>query len=141
MAEHVASSIVGFVRGVVEAAPFRLAPATEPFDFTRVPATVIDGCYRLVPGPMRSVGAFDFYETRTDLFDLYLARRNGGDLAQTMDRLTTEAHSLVAAITREGQTRDFDLSDEGRGFEVGRDPGQSYAIARITLPLSYAARL
>lgn len=141
MAEHVASSIVGFVRAVVEAAPFYLTPTQTPYSFVLQPAEQIDGTYRLVPVAARAVGAFDWSETRYDTFDLYVARSHGGDMAGAMDGLVTQAHSLVAAIAREGRTRDFDLMDEGRGFDIGADPSQSFAIARLTLPLSYAASL
>lgn len=141
MAEHVASSIVGFVRNVVEADPFGLIPTTTPYGFSLQPADNIDGTYRLVPTAIRAVGAFDFRETRYDTFDLWVARAHGGDMTGVMEELAVTAHSLVAAIAREGVIRDFDLMDEGRGFEVGADPGQSYAVARVSLPLSYAARL
>jgi hypothetical protein len=141
VAEHVASSIVGYVRAVVEAAPFGLVPTQTPYGFDLQPADNIDGTYRLVPQSYRSVGAFDFHETRFDTFDLWVARGHGGDLTTAMDGLLLTATSLVAAIAREGNRRDFDLMDEGRGFEVGRDPGQSFAVARVTLPLSYAASL
>jgi hypothetical protein len=141
VAEHVASSIVGFVRAVVEAAPFSLVPTQTPYGFDLQPADNIDGTYRLVPSAARAVGAFNWYETRQDTFDLWVARAHGGDMTAAMDGLVTLASSLVAAIAREGATQDFDLMDEGRASEVGADPGQSYAVARIALPLSYAARL
>lgn len=141
MAEHVASSIVGFVRAVVEAEPFALTPTQTPYGFSLQPADNIDGTYRLVPQGYRSVGGFNWRETRMDTCDLWVARAHGGDMTAAMDGLVTLAHSLVAAIAREGVTQDFDLVDEGRALEVGADPGQSYAVARIALPLSYAARL
>jgi hypothetical protein len=141
MAEHVASSIVGFVRAVVEADPFYLTPAASPYGFELSPQDTISGAYRLVPLSYRTVGAFDFSETRYDTFELTVARSHGGDMTAAMDGLVTLASSLVAAVAREGQVRDFDLLDEGRTYEVGRDPGQTYATARLVLPLSYAARL
>lgn len=141
MAEHVASSIVGFVRAVVESDPFHLHPATSPYGFELEPQDAIDGAYRLVPVGYRTVGSFDYGETRYDTFDLVVARSHGGDMTAAMDGLVTLAHSLVAAVAREGQVRDFDLMDEGRTTEIGRDPGNAYAFARLTLPLSYAARL
>jgi hypothetical protein len=141
VAEHVASSIVGFVRAVVEAAPFYLTPTQTPYGFDLQPADNIDGTYRLVPQTYRSVGAFNWYETRQDTLELWVARAHGGDMTAAMDGLVTMASSLVAAIAREGVTQDFDLMDGGRASDVGADPGQSYAVARIALPLSYAARL
>ena len=140
MAEHVASSIVGFVRAVAEGDPFWLVPTQTPYGFDLQPADAIDGTYRLVPQSVRSVGALDWYETRFDTFDLWTARRHGGDMTAAMDALVVTATSLVAAVARAGVVHDYDLMDE-RGFEVGTDPGASYAVARITLPLSYAARL
>jgi len=141
MAEHVASSIVGFVRAVVEADPFGLRPSPTPFDFDRVPQDVIDGSYRLVPVAVRSVGALDYYETRTDTLDLWIARAHNGNPTATMDALLTETHSLVSAVARAGQAYDFDLTDDAWGYQVRPIPGASYTVAQITLPLSYAAHL
>lgn len=141
MAEHVASSIVGFVRAVVEADPFGLRAAPTPFDFDRVPQDAIDGSYRLVQVGARSVGALDWYETRFDTFDLWVARAHNGDPTRTMDALLTETHSLVAAVARAGQVQDFDLTDDAWGYQVRPMPGASYTVAQITLPLSYAASL
>jgi hypothetical protein len=141
MATHVASSLVGFLRQVVEAEPFGLRPAASPYGFDLQPQDVIDGAYRIVPVAYRAVGAFDYRETRYDTYELVVARSHGGDMTAAMDGLVTLTHSLVAAVAREGQVRDFDLLDEGRTYEIGRDPGNSYAFARITLPLSYAATL
>ena len=141
MAEHVASSIVGFVRAVVEAEPFTLTPTQTPYGFDLQPADNVDGTYRLVPATYRAIGALNFYETRFDTFDLWFARAHGGDTTATLDGLMLTCTSLVAAIAREGIVRDYDLMDEGRGSEVAMAPGQSFALARITLPLSYAARL
>jgi hypothetical protein len=141
MAEHVASSIVGFVRAVVEAEPFYLVPAQSPYAFDLSPQDAISGAYRLVPVSYRAVGAFDYSETRYDTLELTVARSHGGDMTAAMNELVTLTHSLVAAVAREGQVRDFDLMDEGRSYEIGRDPGSSYATVRLTLPLSYAASL
>lgn len=141
VAEHVASSIVGFVRAVVEAAPFRLRPAPTPFDFERVPQDVIDGSYRLAPLSARAVGGFNFCETRHDTFDLWVARTHKGDQTVAMDALMTETHSLVAAVAQAGVTHDFDLTDDAWGYQVRPVPGASYTVAQITLPISYAAHL
>jgi hypothetical protein len=141
VAEHVASSIVGFVRAVVEASPFALVRTVTPYGFDLQPSENVDGTYRLVPQSIRAVGGFDYHETRYDTFDLWVARGHRGDMTLAMDDLVTQCHSLIAAVAREGQAQDFDLTDEGLGFTVGVEPGQSYALARITLPLSYAATL
>lgn len=141
MAEYVATEVLAYVRAVVEAAPFSLQPSPVPYDFSRVPQDTIDGAYRLEHTATRSIGAFDFCETREDDVALWVARIHGEDVTATMDGLLVLAHSLVAAIAREGVRRDFDLRDEGRGVEISSAAGTSYAVARVALPLAYAARL
>jgi hypothetical protein len=141
MAEYTPTQIVALVRTVVEAAPFALRASETPYSFDLQPQTVIDGSYRLVPSAIRSVGALGLYETRTDTVELWTAATHDGDVTGTLDTLTTRAHSLTAAIVRDGIARDYMLVDEGRAVEIRAPQGATYAVARLTLPLTYAATL
>lgn len=141
MAEYVPSSIVGLVRAVAEASPFALVPSETPYSFELQPQTNVDGTYRIQPAAIRSVGALGLYETRTDTYDLWTAATHDGDVTGTLDRLTTLAHSLTAAIVRDGIARDYMLVDDGRAVEIRAPQGASYAVLRLTLPLTYAATL
>lgn len=139
--EYVASSIVGHVRNVLEAAPFALVPTQTPYSFSLQPATNVSGTYRLVPAAVRSVGAFGLYETRTDTLEMWTAKTHDGDTTAAMDALVTLAHSLTAAVVRDGIARDYMLVDDGRAVEVQAPSGAAYAVLRMTLPLTYAAAL
>lgn len=141
MAEYLPTSIVGMVRNVAEAAPFALVATETPYSFELQPQTQVDGTYRLLPAAIRSVGALGLYETRTDTYDLWTAATHDGDVTGTLNRLTTLAHSLTAAVTRDGISRDYMLVDEGRAVEIRAPQGASYAVLRLTLPLTYAATL
>lgn len=141
MAEYVASSVVGMVRCVVEAAPFALVATETPYSFDLQPQTQVDGTYRIQPSAIRSVGALGLYETRTDTFDLWTAATHDGNVEGALDRLTTLAHSLTSAVVRDGIARDYMLVDEGRAVEIRAPQGASYAVLRVTLPLTYAATL
>lgn len=141
MAEYVPSSILGLARAVAEAAPFGLVETETPYSFEMQPQSNVDGTYRIVPVAIRSVGALGLYETRTDTYDLWTAATHDGNVTASMDRLATLAHSLTSAVVRDGIRRDYMLVDEGRAVEIRAPQGASYAVLRLTLPLTYAATL
>lgn len=139
--EWTRDGIVQALRRVAEASPFRLRPSPVPFDFARVPQDVIDGSYRVTVASGRVEGWLDHYESREDTAEVWIARRHGADVTATHDALTREATSLVSAIARAGDAQDFALIDGGRDIAIESDGTSSYLVARITVPVAYAARL
>lgn len=141
MAEWTRVGLLQAIRDVVEASPFSLRPSPVPFDFRRVPQDVIDGSYRAVVSGGRAEGWMNWRELREDAVEVWVARAHGADVTATHDALTTMAGSLVSAVAHAGQAQDFDLMDEGRDIAIEPDGVSSYLVARITLPVAYAARL
>lgn len=141
MAEWTRVEILRALRQTLEGAPSYLRPSPVPFDFGRVPQDVIDGSYRLVVTGGRSEGWLDRYEHREDIVEVWVARRHGADLTATHDALIAEATSLVSAVVDAGQRLDFDVVNEGRDLAIETDGQTSYLVARITLPVAYAARV
>jgi hypothetical protein len=141
MAEWTRVGLLQAIRDVVEASPFSLRPSPTPFDLSRVPQDVIDGSYRLAVAGGRVEGWMNGGEGREDTLEVFVARTHGADVTDAHDALTTLASSLVSAVAHAGQAQDFDLMDEGRDIAIESDGVSSYLVARITLPVAYAARL
>lgn len=139
-----ADAIVDRVRSVCGSSPFAFVEAVMWADFDRQPETNVDGVFRIPPPHSGSViGGFGFYEDRTDLLEVWVARKRNGNEDGVRRALLRDVHSLTAAITRDGHVNggDFGVLDDGRSHEIAADTKQDFATLRLTLPVNYDAQL
>jgi len=129
------------IAAICQGAPFRLVPARTPFDFTQQPTGEIDGCFRLTVEGQPPVGAIGFYETRTDLVHIWVARKQAGDPEACYDRLLQDSSALRAAVIHDGVSAsgDYHVPDEGPGFQINHEAGQEFAVLHVPLPVNYEA--
>lgn len=146
MAALTADTLVDRLRSICVGAPFGFTEATSWASFDLQPTTNLDGVFRIPsPSSQRADGAFgDFVEDRTDSFQIWVARKIGGNYDTVRRTLVRDMHSLTAAIVRDGAqvSGDYDVVDEGRGHTITPDGlGKEFVSLRLTLALSYESAL
>ncbi len=145
MASLIVDEIVDRVRSICVSAPFNLAEAAAWISFDLDPSQTFDeGVFRIPPpSSQKSLGGFGFTEDRTDTMQVWVARRHNNDFAGVRSALLREAHSLTAAVVRDGAqvSGEYAVLDEGRGRAIVSDPGKDYVSLRLTLPVSYESQL
>lgn len=131
------------VASVCARAPFNLIQAVTPFDFTLQPTGQIDQVFRITSRFDGVVGGFNYSEERTDLVEIWVARKQAAAPGTAYRTLLTDASSLRAAVIRDGATGggDYSVPDGGAGFSVDHDPGHEYAVLRVTVPVNFDATL
>lgn len=144
MAALTGDVIVDRVRSLVSSDPFNFAEAEswDTFDFQ--PTTNVDAVFRIPP--MRSgtvIGGFAYAEDRTDILQIWVARKVNSDFAGVRRALLRDVHSLTAAITRDGseQSGDYNVTDEDRGHEIAVEEGAEFATLELTLSINYDSQL
>ncbi len=124
-------------------APFSFTRAVTPFDFDQQPTGVIDRVCRIEVQEGPVIGGFNFSEDRTDLFTVWIARKQHGTPQAAYRLLTSDVSSLTSAIIHHGAQGggDFAVPDDGRGVSFQHDPGREYAVARLAVPINYEVDL
>ena len=137
--------IVDRVRSICAGEPFGFGEATSWASFDLQPTTNIDGVFRIPPPQSGGViGGFDFSEDRTDVLEIWVARKHGGQYDQVRRTLVRDMHSLTAAVVRDGAVAsgDYVVPDSGRGHSIAPDgPGKEFVVLRLRLPVNYEAQL
>lgn len=130
------------VTSVCAGAPFAFIQAVTPFDFLKQPTGEIDQVFRITSEGGSVIGGFNYSEERTDLLDVWVARKQMG-APETMYRtLITDASSLRAAVIRDGASDgDYSVPNDGAAFNVQHDTGQEFAVLRLTVPVNFDAEV
>ena len=123
--------------------PFAYVEAVTPFSFDLQPEGVIDQALRIETEFGDVIGGMGYAETRVDLLRLWVARLHADDPRAVYRTLLTDATSIAAAVVLDGATGggDYHVPDEGRGWQIQQQPGQAFAVLRLTLPVDYEAQL
>jgi hypothetical protein len=129
------------IASVCAGIPFQFAEAPTPFDFDLQPTGLIDGSYRLTCEHGSVIGGFNYSEERTDLVDVWIARKQKADPKTAYRLLTADVSSLRSAIVRDGLNGDYFVPDDGSGFSVSHEDGQEYAVLKLTIPVNFEAEL
>lgn len=131
------------VSSLLASAPFSFTPAPEPFNFERLPASLVDGSFCLESEGGAITGGSHYSESRIDLLRINVARLDEADVDACYRALLVDCTSITAAVVRDGAvlSGDYDVLDEGRGFSISHEPGRAYSILRLTLPVDYEAQL
>lgn len=128
------------VASVCAAAPFQFVAAISPFDFDLQPTGQIDQVFRITSEGDTVVGGFNYSEERTDLLEVWVARKqlNAGNAAYTT--LLADASAIRAAVIRDGATGGGDYTvPDGGGFSIDHGDGQEFAVLRLAIPVNYDA--
>jgi hypothetical protein len=141
MAAQLLAAIANRVASLCAGAPFYFTQAQDPFSFDLQPVGVIDQVFRIEASEVSTSGGTNYSETRIGNLRIFVARLQNGAPQAAYTLLSTDAHSLTAAVTRDGVTGggDYDVPDAGRGFLVQHDKGKDYAVLRLTLPVNFEA--
>lgn len=127
------------ISSVCASAPFDFSSAVTPFDFNQQPTGMIDGVFRLTSESDEVIGGFNYSEERTDLVDVWIARKQASAPDVAYRQLLTDATSVRAAVIRDGTPGDY-FVPAGRGRHViNHETGREYAVLRLSLPVNYEA--
>jgi hypothetical protein len=130
------------VASICAGAPFEFVEAETPFNFKLQPTTQIDQVFRITCESDSVIGGFNYSEERTDIVEIWVARKELGAPRTAYRALVTDVSSLRAAIIRDGATGGGDYTvPDGAGFSIQHDDGQEYAVARVTVPVNYEAEV
>lgn len=129
------------IASVCASAPFAFHQAATPFDFELQPTGLIDGVFRLTTEAGSVIGGFNYSEERTDMVDIWVARKQNADPQAAYRQLLIDASSLRAAVIRDGVSNggDYHVPADGAGVSVQHDPGREYAVLKLTIPVDYEA--
>lgn len=119
--------------------PYSFTQATTPFSFDLQPAGELDKVFRIETASGETVGGFSYSEERTDVLQIWVARKYAGDPEAAYRALVTDASSLRASVVRDGSVTsgEYMAPDEGAGMSVQRDPGNSFGVLRVTVPVNF----
>lgn len=134
-------TILDRVRSIMASAPYGYVESVTPFDFSRVPSQDERDAVRIVGRTVRVLGGHSYTEEVYDDVELEVLRRIDGDTQATVLGLWQTAQSLTASIVRDATEGDYSVLDEGRQAEVDVPSGASYAVCRLTVPVSYMQQL
>jgi hypothetical protein len=122
--------------------PFRMTEAGDWNDFDKQPTGTIDQAFRIIAAQESVIGGTNYSEERTDLFTVWVARKQNADPLASRRLLVTDVTSLTAAIVRDGSTGGGDYAVlDGGSAEIEHESGKEYAVARLALLINYEATL
>lgn len=122
--------------------PFSFRQAHSPFDFEHQPTGVIDQVYRIEVEKQAVIGGTSYSSEDTDLFTVWIARKQNAEPQVMYDRLVTDVTSLTAAIVRDGSTGGGDYSvPDGGGVSFQHTNGLAFSVARLSIPINYETQL
>jgi hypothetical protein len=146
MSALTADAIVDRLRSICCAEPFSFGEATSWDTFDLQPTTNLEATFRIPPPASQAIdGSFgDIVDDRIDSFQLWVARKHGGDHDRVRRTLLRDMHSLTAAVVRDGafNSGDYHVEDSGRGHAIApAGPGKEFVTLRLTLPIRYECSL
>jgi len=129
----------GRIASVCASAPFRLTLSTTPFSFELQPSGLSDQVFRLESESAEVIGGFNYREDRFEVVTIWVARKYAAQPEAAYRSLLADANSIRAAIIRDAceQSGHYSVPDRGAGMSLNRDPGQSYGVLRLTVPVNY----
>ena len=137
--------IVDRVRSLCVSSPFDYQESSRLDRFDWDPGQVFGdvSLFRIETVSQPARGGTSFSEERTDLLTVTVGRAINADYDATRRALTRAAHSLTAAIVRDGAVTSglYAVPDQGYTARITPDPTQAYLTLRVTLPVNYDAQL
>lgn len=138
-------AIIDRVRSICFDLPFEYRE-TEQLDdeaFEAHPEGAIDGAFKVEGQSQQVRGQFNYMEERTDLVTVSVARAINSNYDPVRRELTRAAHSLTAAIVRDGVEVSglYGVVDRGTVRKVTANAALTYLTLRVTLPVNYEAQL
>ena len=117
--------------------------AQTPFSFELQPSGVIDEVFRIETESLGVVGGFNFTEDRTDLVNIWVARKYAGEPEAIYRRLQQDIGSIRSAVVRDGAVTsgEYAVPDDGWSATVARETGKEFAVLRIAIPCNYEYQL
>lgn len=138
-------AIVDRVRSLCVRAPFEFVESARLDRFDWDPAQVFGdvSLFRVETVSQPARGGTSFSEERTDLVTVTVGRAINADYDATRRALLRAAHSLTAAVVRDGaeDSGSYVILDTGYASRVTADPTSSYLALAVTLPVNYEAQL
>jgi hypothetical protein len=127
------------IASICASAPFGFTQAVTPFDFSKQPAGQIDQVFRVTQDADRVIGGLNYTEDRTDVVEIWLARKQSAAANAAYTQLLADAAALRSAVIRDGSTGggDYAVPDEGHGMRIQHDPGSEFAVLRVSLAVNY----
>jgi hypothetical protein len=143
MAATTLDVIMDRVRSLCFDTPFEY---TESFRFDSMelePVGTFDGAFRVEGQSGRLRGMFDYKQEREDLLTVTVSQAINADYDNVRRLLTKTAHSLTAAVVRDGETDSglYSVPDKGQSFKLSVDSTDAYVLMKLTLPVNYEANL
>ena len=88
-------------------------------------------------------GGTSFTEERTDLLTVTVGRAINADYDEARRVLTRTAHSLTAAVVRDGAVTSgsYTVPDTGYASRIEADPTKAFLVLRVTLPVNYEVQM
>jgi len=135
------ADVVDAVRAVVVEQGYH--ETVVPFGFDLTPSSAIDQAARVVTGSVRVTGQIGVWEEQTAQVEVWLATRHGQDVTASMQQMRRDGQALVAALVQASlASGTWDIvEDGGRTLDVAQDPGRSYTVGRVAVPITYEVEL
>lgn len=129
------------IASVCACQPFGFTEAVTPLDFDLNPSGQIDRVFRVTSEAGDVIGGFNYSEERTDLVQIWVARKHKLDGPACYRQLITDASSLRAAVIRDGIQNggDYCVPQDGSGYQVDQPDGREYFELRLTIPVNFEA--
>lgn len=137
--------IVDRVRSLCVSAPFEYQESArlDRFDWDSAQVFGDVSLFRVETVSQPPRGGTSFTEERTDLLTVTVGRAINADYDATRRALLRAAHSLTAAIVRDGaeDSGSYTVPDASAGSRITADPTKAYLSLALTLPVNYESQL
>jgi len=112
-------------------------------DFAKQPIGSIDGAVTVGLVGLSPTGGMNFTEVCRAMADIGIARLVNEDHHAARKTLLADARTLVAALVRDGAqvSGEYAVDDGGRTVVIEAQPGASYLVARVRVPINFEAEL
>lgn len=137
-------TIVDRVRSLCVRVPFEFTESArlDRFDWDAAQGFGDVSLFRVETVSQPGRGGSSFSSEQTDLVTVTVGRAMNGDYDATRRGLLRTAHSLTAAIVRDGaeDSGSYTVPDTGSGSRIEPDPTAAYLSLRLTLPVNWEAQ-
>lgn len=137
--------IVDRVRSLCLASPFGYTESArlDRFDWDTSQVFGDVSVFRIDTVSQPARGGTGFTEERTDLLSVTVGRAVNADYDEARRALTRAAHSLTAAIVRDGaeDSGSYTVPDQGYTARITPDPARAFLELRVTVPINYESQL
>ena len=138
-------ALVDRVRSLCVAPPFGWVESARLDRFDYDPSQMFGGVsvFRLDTTSQPPRGGTSYSEERTDLVTVTVGRAIDGDYDAARRGLLRAAHSLTAAIVRDGHedSGSYTVPDTAQVGRIEPDSSAAYLSLRVTVPVNYEAQL